>query len=1182
VPDNVPFFVPFKINPHFVGREDDLRRLHAALQGDQAVGIIPAGITGQGGVGKTQLAVRYAYQFAEHYPDGVYWLTVNNSLDKVFAEFGQQLWQIMPYRLQEMDTSSLAVLARLVHTLFDDEEVPQLCFDLNVEHEDVPGRGLLRAQALVALLRRQERLTELTAQIEARRPKLVNRPQDELIRLAFAYLRDNPRSLLVLDNLPDPAVLHAPLSRDWIPAQLPGSLLFTTRQRYLDGCRPVELTVLPEPVALQLLLRHPQRRPALAPGHPDHQTARAICALLGYLPLALEVAGAHLGLRERAPMDRYLAELRERGAIGVLDDARLPVTPAVHEKGVAAVLDSQFQSLASGEARMLLRVAGLFPEAALIPVARLGLLAGIPEAGESFFDVTLDQALGDLEKASLVEELKEARLRLHPLVREYAAGTTADNAAFARQGAEKLVQAYEDFPTLERQCARRGIDAVQEDLLAALDLLAPQLEARTERLGVPPWRKVTPAPVLPGEEPAYDLPLRLQTLLRLLQREVHTLREWQPQAQPLRFKQQMLYRAFDLQIPEMLRQIMRALQDVPQVLTPTWNNKQESLALERTLRGHSLNVTAVAVTPDGRRAVSASADHTLKVWDLATGAAERTLRGHSARVLAVAVTPDGRQAVSASDDHTLKVWDLATGAAERTLRGHPAWVSAVAVTPDGRRAVSAADYQTLKVWDLATGAEERTLRGHASWVYAVAVTPDGRRAVSASHDHTLKVWDLATGAEERTLRGHSARVLAVAVTPDGRRAVSASADHTLKVWDLATGAVERTLWGHYQGVSAVAVTPDGRQAVSASDDRTLKVWDLATGAEKFILRAEERTLRGHSARVLAVAVTPDGRRAVSASEDHTLKVWDLATEAEERTLRGHSDFVTAVAVTPDGRWAVSASSDHTLKVWDLATGAEERTLAEFPRRVWAVAVTPDGRRAVSASDDDTLKVWDLATGAEKFILGAEERTLAEFPRRVWAVAVTLDGRRAVSASEDHTLKVWDLATGAEERTLRGHASWVYAVAVTPDGRQAVSASRDHTLKVWDLATGAEEHTLRGHSNGVRAVALTPDGRQAVSASADHTLKVWDLATGAEERTLRGHAQGVMAVAVTPDGRRAVSASNDHTLKVWDLATGQELASITLDGPLSCVAVAQDGVTIVTGDGAGGVYCLRYVAGDKAG
>jgi WD40 repeat protein len=79
------------------------------------------------------------------------------------------------------------------------------------------------------------------------------------------------------------------------------------------------------------------------------------------------------------------------------------------------------------------------------------------------------------------------------------------------------------------------------------------------------------------------------------------------------------------------------------------------------LEGHSDFVRALAVTPDGTRLVSASADETPKVWDLATGRELLTLEGHSDWVRAVAVTPDGTRVVSGSRDNTLKVWDLATG-----------------------------------------------------------------------------------------------------------------------------------------------------------------------------------------------------------------------------------------------------------------------------------------------------------------------------------------------------------------------------------------------------------------------------------------------------------------------------------------------------------------------------------------
>ena len=74
----------------------------------------------------------------------------------------------------------------------------------------------------------------------------------------------------------------------------------------------------------------------------------------------------------------------------------------------------------------------------------------------------------------------------------------------------------------------------------------------------------------------------------------------------------------------------------------------------------------MAVTPDGRRAVSASVDRTLRLWDLESGQTIRTLEGHTDSVSAVAVTPDGRRAVSASDDRTLRLWDLE--AAKRSAR----------------------------------------------------------------------------------------------------------------------------------------------------------------------------------------------------------------------------------------------------------------------------------------------------------------------------------------------------------------------------------------------------------------------------------------------------------------------------------------------------------------------------------
>ena len=570
---------------------------------------------------------------------------------------------------------------------------------------------------------------------------------------------------------------------------------------------------------------------------------------------------------------------------------------------------------------------------------------------------------------------------------------------------------------------------------------------------------------------------------------------------------------------------------------------------------HDGPVQMASISPDGMRVVTIEAGGAVRVWSTETGAPLGPVISHDGRVDHADFHPTLPRVLTGTRTGKVRVWDLERS--EELIEtdfSHSGELAAAAFDPEGSRILSVGRFDgLLQIFNAETGKRiSKANFGGNTRIEAAGFSPDGRRVAIASYNRFAQVWDLSTGQSLFTFRLLRTGI-DLAFSPDGELLATASRDGRVVIWDLETGERAREFTDHHTWVQHVEFSSDGLRLLTREFGQRAHVWDLLTGEQLTLPLTFEAPLR-------SIHFDPSGERVLAATEDGRAQIWDIRPSAPPALLLAHKSGVSTVAWQADGSRVIVTSGDGSVKIWDAVTG--RRLISQKQKSRPTATLSPDGETALVGLQDGGIVFWKLKTG--------EQHTAMHGAGRITHTEISSDGTRGLTAGFNGIARVWDLESGEQIGPGLKHEARLWHASFSPDGERVVTCSDDwrdpngdNTARIWNHITGEELTPPLRHGGGLYRAVFSPDGTRVLTASFDHTAVIWNAATG-EKLHILNH-EGVVQVALFDTaGERVVTASWDNTARVWDAATGRPLTpSMRHDGEVYWAEFSRDGTRIAT-------------------
>ncbi|CAG7823567.1 unnamed protein product [Allacma fusca] len=320
-----------------------------------------------------------------------------------------------------------------------------------------------------------------------------------------------------------------------------------------------------------------------------------------------------------------------------------------------------------------------------------------------------------------------------------------------------------------------------------------------------------------------------------------------------------------------------------------------------------------------------------------TWMAKYTLRSHFDGVKALAFHPVEPCLVTASEDHTLKLWNLQkTVSAKKnasldveplyTFRSHTGPVLCLVMNATGEHMYSGSLDGTIKVWTLPNsnidpydsfdpGILTRTLSDHTDAVWNLSLHSHKTQLLSSSADGTVKLWDPSskTPLLESYNTFQDGIPTAIDFVRDDPTHMVVAYDTQTVIYDLETKKqLLRFESESTGGVNRVVCHPTLALTITAHEDRHIRFWDNSTGKMVHAMVA-------HLDAVTSLALDPHGLYLLSGSHDCSVRVWNVESKQCLQEMTAHrkkfDEAIHDVAFHPSKPFIASAGADGLAKVY---------------------------------------------------------------------------------------------------------------------------------------------------------------------------------------------------------------------------------------------------------------------------